>query len=194
MAGTDTGACATAQQPIRCRDNRVEVRAGDRPEQQDQHGQAEHRGGGVLQELQSDVIRGELLCGNTGPDDHGDQQGGAGELGEQSSGQRNWVIHGLLVRTASVPSSNESCCSASANDPVVDPRAAPLTVEQSGGAQDLQVMGDGRLAQVDPDRQLADARLATGMAGHHAQQSQPTGSDSALSLIANSAAASADSG
>ena len=72
VADTDTRACATAQQPIRCRDNRVEVRPGDRPEQQDQHGQAEHRGGGVLQELQSDVIRRELLCGNAGPDDNGD--------------------------------------------------------------------------------------------------------------------------
>ena len=113
MAGTDTRACATAQQPIRCRDNRVEVRAGDRPEQQDQHGQAEHRGGGVLQQLQSDVVRGELLCGNAGPDDHGDQQGGAGELGEQSSGQRDGVVHGPLVTRASAPSSTESCCSAS---------------------------------------------------------------------------------
>ena len=113
MADTDTRARATAQQPIRCRDNRVEVRAGDRPEQQDQHGQAEHRGGGVLQELQSDVVRGELLCGNAGADDHGDQQGGAGELGEQSSGQPDEVVHGPLVRTVSVPSSTESCCSAS---------------------------------------------------------------------------------
>jgi len=56
VAATDTRACASAQQPIRCRDNRVEVRAGDRPEHQDQHGQAERRGGGVLHQLQSDVI------------------------------------------------------------------------------------------------------------------------------------------
>ena len=113
MAGTDARACATAQQPIRCRDDRVEVRAGDRPEQQDQHGQAEHRGGGVLQQLQPDIVRGELLCGNTGADDDRDQQGGAGELGEQPSGQWDGVIHGLLVRAVSVSSSNESCCSAS---------------------------------------------------------------------------------
>ena len=59
------------------------------------------------------------------------------------------------------------------DDPVVHPGASALTVEQSGGAQDLQMMGDGRLTQVDPDRQFADARLATGMAGDHAEQSQP---------------------
>ena len=113
VADTDTRARPPAQQPIRCRHHRVEVRAGDRPEQQDQHRQAEHRGGGVLQELQSDVIRGELLCGNPGPDDHGDQQGGASELGEQSSGQRDGVVHGPLVTRASAPRSTESCCSAS---------------------------------------------------------------------------------
>ena len=114
VAGTDPGPDATAQEPIRRRHHRVEVCPGDRPEQQDQHSQAKHRGGGVLQQLQSDVIRGELLCRNTGPDDHRDQQGGASELGEQSSGQRDGMIHELLVRTASVSSSSESCCSASA--------------------------------------------------------------------------------
>src|SRR6476620_4971194 len=33
------------------------------------------------------------------------------------------------------------------NDPAVDPRASTFTVEEPGGAQDLQVMGDGRLGQ-----------------------------------------------
>ena len=64
VAGADTGAGATAQQPIRRRDNGIEVGAGDRTEQQDQHGQAEHRGGGVLQQLQPDVSWGEPLRGN----------------------------------------------------------------------------------------------------------------------------------
>ena len=114
VAGTDTGTGAPSEQPVRCRHNRVEVRAGDRPEQQDQHGQAEHRGGGVLQELQSDVVRRELLCGNAGADDDRDEQRGAGELGEQPSGQRDGVIHELLVERRRCPSSSESCCSASA--------------------------------------------------------------------------------
>src|SRR6478672_10979668 len=48
------------------------------------------------------------------------------------------------------------------NDPAVDPRASTFTVEEPGGAQDLQVMGDGRVS-FDPDRQIADARLATDM-------------------------------
>ena len=89
------------------------MRAGYRPEQQDQDGQTEHGGGGVLQQLQADVVRRELLGRDAGADDDRDQQGGAGELGEQPSGQWNGMNHGLLVRTVSVSSSNESCCSAS---------------------------------------------------------------------------------
>ena len=88
--------------------------AGDRSEQQDQHGQAQHGGGRVLQELQSDVVRGELLCGNAGADDDRDEQRGASELREQPSGQWDGVIHELLFEMMSVSSSSESCWSASA--------------------------------------------------------------------------------
>ena len=86
MAGADAGTGPTPEQPVCCGHDRVEVRAGDRPEQQDQNGQAQHGGGGVLQELQSDVVRGELLRGDAGADDDRDEQCGAGELGQQSSG------------------------------------------------------------------------------------------------------------
>ena len=105
----------------------------------------------------------------SGPDDHGDQQGGAGELGEQSSGQRDGVVHGALADKGVGAEKYRELLQRVRDDPVVDPGASALTVEQPGGAQDLQVMGDGRLGQVDPDRQVADARLATGMAGHHTQ-------------------------
>ena len=83
MAGAEAGAGAAAQQPVRRRDDRVEVRAGDRAEQQDQHRQPEHGGGRVLQQLQPDIVRGELLGGDPGADHGGDQQRGADELGQQ---------------------------------------------------------------------------------------------------------------
>ena len=63
-----------------------------------------------LQELQSDVV-GELLCGNTGPDHHGDQQGGFGGTGEVAVEAANQG-RGLPAR-ASAPSRSDSCCSAS---------------------------------------------------------------------------------
>ncbi len=54
-------------------------------------------------------------------------------------------------------------------------------------------MGDGRLGQVDPDRQVAE-RLATAWLATTLSSRSRTGSDSALSLTASSAAAWAVSG
>src|ERR1700682_4032652 len=59
------------------------------------------------------------------------------------------------------------------HDAVVDPGAAPFGLEQPGGAQHLQVVRNGRLATLNPDRQVADAGFAAGVAGHHAEQPQP---------------------
>ena len=56
MVGGDAGARAAAEQPVRGGDDGVEVGAGDRAEHQDQHRQPEHRGGGVLQQLQPHII------------------------------------------------------------------------------------------------------------------------------------------
>ena len=61
-------------------DHGVEVRAGDRPEQQDQHRQAQERRGGVLEQLQADVAGREALSCDAGADDDGDEQGGADQL------------------------------------------------------------------------------------------------------------------
>ena len=57
VAAGEPGAGAAAEQPVGSRDDRVEVGAGDRAEHQDQHGQSEEGGGGVLQQLQPDVVR-----------------------------------------------------------------------------------------------------------------------------------------
>ena len=156
MAGADTRACATAQRnAVRCRDNRVEVRAGDRPEQQDQHGQAEHRGGGVLQELQSDVV-GESCCAAI-PDPTTTVTSRAVPVNSASSRRGSGTGWFTDARHKGVGAEQyRELLQRVRDDPVVDPGASALTVEKSGGAQDLQVMGDGRLGQVDPDRQFAD--------------------------------------
>lgn len=53
----------------------------------DEHRKAERGCRAVLEELEPDVLRGELCRGNAGPDDHGHQEGGAEELGEQAARQ-----------------------------------------------------------------------------------------------------------
>ena len=83
LAAGQAGAGPSAEQPVGGGDDRVEVGAGDRPEQQDEHGQPEHRRGGVLQQLQPDVVGREPLGGDAGADDDGDEQPGAEYLGDQ---------------------------------------------------------------------------------------------------------------
>src|SRR5687767_8548248 len=51
-------------------------------------------------------------------------------------------------------------------DVVVDPEALALRVHDAGVAQHLQMMGDGRLAQVEERHKLADADLAGVLAQH----------------------------
>ena len=55
-------------------------------------------------------------------------------------------------------------------------------------------MGHRRLTHLDADREVADARLTAGVAGHHAQQPQPHRIRQGLELPASSVAASAVSG
>jgi hypothetical protein len=74
------------------------VRSGDRAQHEDQSRQAERGGGAVFQQLQSDVIGGELLGGDPGADYDRDQQSGAEELGEQPSSERRWwLMHGHIL-------------------------------------------------------------------------------------------------
>jgi len=56
---------------------------------------------------------------------------------------------------------------------VVDPGAAPVTVDDAGFAQDFEVVGDGRPGQVERVGQVADAGFAVGVGGDQGQQSQP---------------------
>jgi len=73
-------------------DHGVEVRAGQGREDQDDDGEAERGGGGVLQQLQPGVGGREALGHDPGADDEGDEQPGAEELGERAAG---WMrVHG----------------------------------------------------------------------------------------------------
>jgi len=79
------GAGAAAEEPVRGRDDRVEVRAGHRSEDQDQDAQGERGRDRVLQQLHADVARGQPGGHDPGADDGGDEQCGAEELGEERS-------------------------------------------------------------------------------------------------------------
>ena len=106
----DAGAGASAQQPISRRHRGIEVCAGDRSEHQDQNGQSEHRGGRILEQLQSDVVRRKLRRCDAGSYNDRNQEGGANELGEQRPIQ---PLHREPTAARSGPSTSESCCSAS---------------------------------------------------------------------------------
>ena len=86
VPGTDAGPGPSPQQPICGRHNRIEVRAGHWATQQDECGQAERGSGGVLEELQPDIARRELLSRNARANDHSDEHSGSGRLGQQPSG------------------------------------------------------------------------------------------------------------
>src|SRR5699024_8075970 len=57
--------------------------------------------------------------------------------------------------------------------PVVHPGAAPLGRDESGLAQQLQMVRDRGLGQVEGGRQVAHAHLAAVLGGDHRQQPQP---------------------
>ena len=91
----EADAASAAEEPVRERDDRVEVPPRHRAEHEDQHRQTERGGGAVLQQLQPHVVRGQLLRGDSRADHDGDQQAGAQELGEQPPDQRGRrPIHG----------------------------------------------------------------------------------------------------
>ena len=103
---------AAPQQPVRGGDNRVEVRAGDRAEHQDQHRQPEHGGGRVLQQLQSDVVRGEWLAAM--PEPTTTVTSSAVPTNSASSRRGNPTVSTYPLRSdSSAPRRSESCCSAS---------------------------------------------------------------------------------
>ena len=93
LGGAHAGAAAPADQPVRGRHDRVEMRSGHGPEGEDERAERERRGDRVLEQLQADVARRQPRRHDAGADDGGDQQRGADELGEQPPPGRN-RIHG----------------------------------------------------------------------------------------------------
>ena len=92
--GGEVGERVAAADPAEARvDERhdgVEVPAGDRPEHQDDRVQPGGGRGRVLEQLEPDVVRGELLGGDPGADHERGEERGAEQLGEQSPWQRWW--------------------------------------------------------------------------------------------------------
>ena len=86
-----------ASQPVRRRDQRVEVRAAGRGEHHDQDGQAQRGHHRADQQAQRPVC-GETGRGDPGPDDHGYEQACSGELSEQPPGRRAHAPAGLTAR------------------------------------------------------------------------------------------------
>ena len=86
--------------PIDEGDDRVEVGAGDRPEDQDQPDQRAGGGGGVLEQLQADVARREPAGHDPGADDGDDQQAGAERLGDEPPRQLDRDVAGAGLRAA----------------------------------------------------------------------------------------------
>jgi hypothetical protein len=76
-----------AEESVDERDDRVEVGAGDRAEDEDQADERAGRGGGVLQELETHVVGGQAAGHDSRADDGDDQQRGAERLGGEAAGQ-----------------------------------------------------------------------------------------------------------
>ena len=72
-------------------DDRVEVGAGDRPEDEDEGEQARRSGRCVLKELEADIAGRELLRGDPRADHGGGEKRRAQELGEQAPGKGNGI-------------------------------------------------------------------------------------------------------
>ena len=74
------------------RDDRVEVSAGDRAEDEDEGEEARGRRGRVLEELQAGVAGRELRRGDPRADHRGGQESRAEELGEEAAGEGDAII------------------------------------------------------------------------------------------------------
>ena len=80
------------------RDHRVEVGAGDRAEHEDEGEEAGGCRRRVLEQLQSDVSRGELRRGDPRADHRGGQECRAEELGEEATGEGDETDDGGILK------------------------------------------------------------------------------------------------
>ena len=93
----ETCAEAATENPVRERDQRVEVRAGHRAEHEDEYREAERRGRAVLQQLQAGLARRELLSGNARADDDGDEQTGSQESANSRRAKTGDAVHADIL-------------------------------------------------------------------------------------------------
>ena len=82
-------AAQLATQAHRKRDGRIEMRAGNRTEQNDQYIQRSSRRSGIGEQGDAVIAVGQLHTHDAGPDHGREQQHGADELGEQPARQRH---------------------------------------------------------------------------------------------------------
>ena len=71
---------------IHDRDNGIEVGTADGHEDEDEHAEAEGGREGILQQLQPDIVRRELLCRDAGADDNGGEASASQKFGGEASG------------------------------------------------------------------------------------------------------------
>ena len=84
-AAGQSGPGPAAGHPVDDGDDGVQVRAGDRRESEDQHGEPQCRGQRALEQLQSGVGGGEPAGGDARAHDHRDQETGAETFREQGT-------------------------------------------------------------------------------------------------------------
>ena len=150
-------------------DDGVEVGARHRPEGEDERDEPAGGGGGVLEQLQASVARGQTLRHDPRADDDGDEERGAGGFGGDAPAER-WrsSAAGPAAFTGGgdgVGESREASsdgCDRQGAEPVVGPVPELGGVDEPGVAQDAQVVAHERLGEREGVDEVADAQLFVG--------------------------------
>lgn len=154
------------------------MRARDWTEHQDQHGQPKQGCGAVLKQLDADVVRGQLLRGDTGTHDDRHQQSGAEELGHQAPPQSThgrlppcWFAH-LAILTAQTHSvSIESMDAERTTD--LQRRAAKHAALSDPGR--LAIIETLSLGDASPTELQAMLGVSSNLLAHHLKVLQTEG-------------------
>ena len=169
VAGGDAAAVAPAQPPVDQRDDRVEMRPGHSGEHQDQRAQRQRR-------------RDRRFPSSSSPTSCGDSRVAAMPEPTTAVTSSAVPVNSPAARRASdrvMPARRSKPRAAATGrqplrqDPVVDPGATPLAVDQPGLAEHPQVVGDRRTGDRERVGQLTHAHLATTTRGDQRQQPQP---------------------